>query len=150
MIVYYMDDSILQNNEFQHKVYERLQAWMETETVDVLLISTSHKQTALFERFRQTHPDMELLTSPALFDVAGLRGNLHTTFLALEDFAPVQSYSGTFVRFDTDTKTMERIYLDLCMEYDADFGMSDACIEELEQMLSEKIAQMLKKKPTLH
>ena len=59
----------------------------------------------------------------------------------------MQSFSGSFVAYDTKRAACERIYLELFMEHDA--SDMDSFVEELEEMLSEKLQMLQKKKSIL-
>ena len=59
----------------------------------------------------------------------------------------MQSFSGSFVAYDTKRAACERIFLELFMELDA--SDLDSFVEELEEMLSEKLQMLQKKKSIL-
>ena len=59
----------------------------------------------------------------------------------------MQSFSGSFVSYDTERAVCERIYLELFMEHDT--SDMDSFVEELEEMLSEKLLMLQKKKTIL-
>ena len=88
-----------------------------------------------------------VLASPAQFEFQGVRGDLRNGFLSVEGFPEMQSFSGSFVAYDTKRAACERIYLELFMEHDA--SDMDSFVEELEEMLSEKLQMLQKKKSIL-
>lgn len=56
----------------------------------------------------------------------------------------MQSYSGSFVAYDTEKHICERIYLELFLDHD-DVEIDDF-VKEIEEMLSDKIQTRLKNK----
>ena len=137
MIFYYIDDSMLARNEFATAVLHRFECWMEHHPADLVLVSTAQKN----------HPQLEHFASPAQFEFQGVRGDLRNGFLCVEGFPEMQSFSGSFVAYDTKRAACERIYLELFMEHDA--SDMDSFVEELEEMLSEKLQMLQKKKSIL-
>lgn len=133
MIFYYIDDSMLARNEFATAVLHRFECWME-----------HHPQ---LEHFVDAMKRTTVLASPAQFEFQGVRGDLRNGFLCVEGFPEMQSFSGSFVAYDTKRAACERIYLELFMEHDA--SDMDSFVEELEEMLSEKLQMLQKKKSIL-
>lgn len=147
MIFYYIDDSMLARNEFATAVLHRFECWMEHHPADLVLVSTAQKDNPQLEHFIDTMKHTTVLASPAQFEFQGIRGDLRNGFLCVEGFSEMQSFSGSFVVYDTKRAVCERIYLELFMEHDT--SDMDSFVEELEEMLSEKLQMLQKKKSIL-
>ena len=139
MIFYYIDDSMLARNEFATAVLHRFECWMEHHPADLVLVSTAQKNHPQLEHFVDAMKRTTVLASPAQFEFQGV--------LCVEGFPEMQSFSGSFVAYDTKRAACERIYLELFMEHDA--SDMDSFVEELEEMLSEKLQMLQKKKSIL-
>lgn len=142
MKLYYIDDSMFQKSQFATQTLYRFERYVQKHACDVILISAAHEDDVNIERLRKSLGNVNVLVSPCLFDVEGVRGNLLNTLLAIEDFPSMQTFSGSFVAFDTNTGIVQRIYLELFIEHDFDV---DYIVREMEQMLHEKIIKMKKK-----
>ena len=147
MIFYYIDDSMLARNEFATAVLHRFECWMEHHPADLVLVSTAQKNHPQLEHFVDAMKRTTVLASPAQFEFQGVRGDLRNGFLCVEGFPEMQSFSGSFVAYDTKRAACERIYLELFMEHDA--SDMDSFVEKLEEMLSEKLQMLQKKKSIL-
>lgn len=143
MKLYYLDDSFFQQSKFSHQVLFRFERYMMKHGPCTLLISSGNAENSDLKGFREVMSEMDILVSPALFDIEGVRGNLHTTFLSVEGFPSMQTYSGSFVEYDTETMKCSRIYLELFIDHEDDM---DQIVEEMEHILHEKIREMSKKK----
>lgn len=135
MKFYYIDDSMFQRSEFSEQILFRFERYLARNKGRMVFISSSHKDTAALERFIIGAKNTLVLLSPALFEVEGIRGNLHDTFLAVEGFPPMESFSGSCVEYDTETNSCRRIYLELFPKHDVDF---ENIVSELEKILSEQ------------
>lgn len=136
MKLYYIDDSFFQNSHFSRQMLYRFECYMKRCGRGAVLISSSKKDNVDLEHFCINHTDCSILMSPALFDIEGVRGQLHASFLAVEDFPSMQAYSGSFVLYDTETKQCERIYLELFVDYDGDLSLA---LEKMQDMLAESL-----------
>lgn len=146
MKFYYIDDSMFQDSEFAQVVRYRFEKKLEQNKVQMILISASdakNKSLCEFVQNWRAH-NVTIIVSPALFEVDGIRGNLRTTYAAIENYPPLQSYSGTCVEYDIEHKIPKRIYLDLFTHYDDEAGF-DTLIEELEEMIQNRISGIDKK-----
>ena len=147
MIFYYIDDSMLARNEFATAVLHRFECWMEHHPAESCAGKYSTKNHPQLEHFVDAMKRTTVLASPAQFEFQGVRGDLRNGFLCVEGFPEMQSFSGSFVAYDTKRAACERIYLELFMEHDA--SDMDSFVEELEEMLSEKLQMLQKKKSIL-
>lgn len=144
MKLYYIDDSMFQRSEFCEQILFRFERYLARNKGRMVFISSSHRETVALERFISGVKNTPVLVSPALFEIEGIRGNLHDTFLAVEGFPPMQSYSGSCVEYDTKTQECRRIYLEMFLnQNDPDY---ENIVEELEKILSEQMEITKKKK----
>lgn len=144
MKFYYIDESMFLNSEFAKQVLFRFERFILKNSATMIFISSSRKENEAIRRFKKTVDHIPVLISPSLFDIEGVRGNLHSTFLTVDEFSIMQSFSGSCVEYDMESKTCRRIYLEMFLEHDDDEDL-DSIVEELEQMLSEKILRTRKK-----
>lgn len=144
MKFYYIDESMFVNSEFAKQVLFRFERFILKNSATMIFISSSRKENEAIRRFKKTVDHIPVLISPSLFDIEGVRGNLHSTFLTVDEFSIMQSFSGSCVEYDMESKTCRRIYLEMFLEHDDDEDL-DSIVEELEQMLSEKILRTRKK-----
>lgn len=144
MKFYYIDDSMFQESQFSQTMLRRFMSYIEEEDTGVIFISGDDEgNESLREFIEYSCRDIQVMMSTALFDIDGLRGNLHTSFLLLDGFPSMQSYSGSCVEYDEDTKQCRRIYFDLFPNHETiDL---DLFVEELEEVLSGKIRGFKKK-----
>lgn len=148
MKFYYIDDSMFHQNEFAEQILKRFQRLLLRNTANMLFISAVDTKSQNLEKFVNSLKHIPVLVSPALFDIEGIRGNLHKTFLEVEGYPIMQSYSGSCIEYDTETKTCQRIYLEMFIENDVpDFDM---IVNELEELLSDKLKSMKKKKTIIN
>lgn len=113
MKFYYIDDNMLSNSEFANQILHRFRSYIEKYPADLILVSAAHKESPQLMHFIESMEDTMVLASPCQFDYQGTRGNLRDTYLQLEGFKDMHSYSGSFVVYDTSTKHCERMYLEL-------------------------------------
>lgn len=146
MKLYYIDDSMFQKSFFSQQILSRFERYFQAHGKGIIFISSGSKDNENIEYFYDVMADTTILMSPSLFDIEGVRGNLHSTFLAVENFPLMQSYSGTFVEYDTKKHTCQRIYLEMFLHHEEDL---EDIVLEMEQILNEKI-QLMKKKTTLN
>lgn len=147
MKLYYIDDSMFQQTQFATQVLHRFECILEQNLQSLVLISITKEDNKLLERFLLTYKNTSVLLSPTLFDYDTIRGNLHTTFLAVEGFPIMESYSGSCVEYDTDTMKARRLYLELFLDYD-DYDV-DSIVKEMEKILSDTL-HFVKKKTNLN
>lgn len=145
MKLYYIDDTMFQSTLFQEEMRTRFIFHLRKHRVQMIFISNAHKETQALQDFITHCKNIPVVMSPALFDFDQVKGNLHTTFLAIEGYPPMQTYSGTCVEYDTETKTCQRIYFDMFanQHQEEDF---DYLVDELEKVIQEKVKGMKKKK----
>ena len=146
MKLYYIDDSMFQRSQFSQQMLFRFERYFKTHGEGVIFISSGSKKNVNLDYFCDSMSDTTIITSPSLFDIDGIRGNLHSTFLSIENFPRMQSFSGTFVEYDTAINRCRRIYLEMFVNHDEDV---DEIMKEMEQLLNEKI-QLMKKKTTMN
>lgn len=91
---------------------------LQKNSVKLILISSSREENVLLQEFIEECGSIPVLVSPALFEVEGVRGQLHSTFLALEGYPAMQSYSGSCIEYDEESGSSQRIYLDLFPSYE--------------------------------
>ena len=144
MKIYYIDDSMLSKSEFATQILSRFEFHLKKEPADLILISAGDKESPLLKHFIETQLHTPILVSPAQFDFQGVRGDLHNSVCKIEGFSDMQSYSGSFVAYDTEQDICERIYLELFLDHDN--GEIDDFVKEIEEMLSDKIQSRLKNK----
>ncbi|WP_416325041.1 hypothetical protein [[Eubacterium] hominis] len=146
MVVYYIDDSFFQDSAFAKEMYERFLLRVERFEKGIILISSSHNYSKEIQQFKRNLSDgFAVLESPAVFDIDGIRGNLRGTYLALEDFDCMQTFSGSCIEYDTKKHQCERIYFDLFPEH-LQLGELDLLKNFLENMLGKKVKSFKKKK----
>lgn len=127
--------------ELRERFYHRIQE----QGGDLVLISASHTKDAQIRSWKQELPDVTVLESPVVFDHQELHGNLHHAFLALEGYPVFEAFHGSCIEIDTTKHTMERVYLDLFPEHLHQNDL-DLLMDQLEDMLSEKMKGFKKKK----
>lgn len=147
MKLYYIDESMFQNSHFASQVLHRFEQLLAKNQDNFVLISVTKEHNKHIEHFLSSQKHTTVLQSPALFDFASVRGNLHTTFLAVDEFPVMESFSGSCVEYDTDAKQAQRIYLELFIDHD-EIDM-EYIVKEMEEMLHEKI-EFLKKKTIMN
>ena len=146
MKLYYIEDTMFLSNPMQDKVRERFLCLLQKEQTKMILISSCHKHTEHLQEFIENHQNV--LVSPSIFEIDGVRGHLHSTFLTVEGFPSMQPFSGAVVEYDEDTKTCRRIYLDMFLEHEI-YEETVLEIEDLKQFLEEEF-QKIKKKFIVH
>lgn len=145
MLIYYIDDSFLQSSAFSKQMLQKLQLLMQKEHPQLVLISAYPTTNPRLDAFIQAHQDeTTLLTSPRIFDIEGIRGNLQNAWLLLEGFAMKRCCSGSFLTFDTQTRQCTRRYLELFPDQAS--ADTDDLIERIEAILLEHFG----KNRTLH
>lgn len=136
MKLYYIDDSLFQDSPFAEKVRKRFISLLRKNSVKLILISSSKEPNSLLQEFIASCQGIPVLVSPALFDMEGIRGQLHSAFLAIEGYPSMQSYSGSCVEYDEKSGTCKRIYLDLFPSYERETALQvEEFKEELLQLL---------------
>lgn len=146
MKLYYIEDTMFLSNPMQDKVRERFLSLLQKEQTKIIFISSCHKHTEYLQEFIENYHNV--LVSPAIFEIDGIRGQLHSTFLSIEGFPSMQPYSGSVVEYDEDTKTCRRIYLDMFLNHEI-FEDTAFEIEDLKEFLEEEF-QKIKKKYKVH
>ena len=146
MKVYYIDDSFFQNSPFSKEMLERFLNKIEHLNQGIILISSTHTYEKEIKHFKdEISSDLVVLQSPAVFDIHGIRGNLRSSFLALEDFDSVQTFSGSCIEYDVEAHTCERIYFDLFPKH-YHLNELEMIMDHLEDVLSDKVKNFKKKK----
>lgn len=138
------------DNAIANQILERFTRLVEKNNVRAIMISKMGKETRRMHAFIHSLKGVfTIITSPAHIQMDGLQGDLKRTSLKLTSFPLMKPYSGCCVVYDVDTKSCERIYLEMFLNYEeADFH---SIVKEFEQILSEKINTIKKKKTsTLH
>lgn len=146
MKLYYIEDTMFVNSKYAAELRERFFQRIHGQQECLVLISSTHtrdEQLALWKQGIDEH--ILVLESPVVFDHQEIKGNLHATFLALEGYPVVEAFNGTLVEIDTETHTMERIYFDLFPDH-LHQNELDLLMDQLEDMLSEKMKGYKKKK----
>ena len=114
MYIYYIDDSFFQPSAFSRTMLARLERCFEADPPSVILISAAERHNIRMNRFIQKYrQNINVLISPCLFDVCGIRGHLRSTLLLLDDYGFHRCFSGSYVLYDCVRKSDERRYLDL-------------------------------------
>lgn len=144
MKFYYIDDSMFHQNAFAEQILARFQRLILKNSAAMLFISAVDTESNNLEDFLNSLKHMPVLVSPALFDIEGICGNLHKTFLEVEGYPIMQSYSGSCIEYDSITKTCQRIYLEMFLE--KEIPDLDFIVNELEELLNDKLKSMKKKK----
>ena len=149
MKVYYIDDSFFQDSAFSKEMQERLLNRMHHLLQGIILISSTHTYEKEIQYFKnEISPNIVVLQSPAVFDIDGIRGNLRSSFLALENFESMQTFSGSCVVYDTEVHTCERIYFDLFPKH-YHLNELEMFMNHLEDVLSDKVKNFKKKKDSI-
>lgn len=149
MKVYYIDDSFFQNSAFSNEMLERLMNKMHHLNQGIILISSTHAYEKEIKYFKdEISSDIVVLQSPAVFDIDGIRGNLRSSFLALEDFDSMQTFSGSCVEYDIEAHTCDRIYFDLFPKH-YHLNELEMFMDHLEDVLSDKVKSFKKKKDSI-
>ena len=139
-----MDDSFFLDSMFAKELHDRLFSTIDRLEKGLILISSTHAHTKEIQKLkREVGQGVAVIESPAVFDVDGIRGNLRSCFLALENFPSVQTYSGSCIVFDTEKHTWERFYFDLFPKH---YRVMDLLMNHLEDKMSEKTVLFKKKK----
>lgn len=149
MKVYYIDDSFFQNCSFAKEMLERFMNKIEHLKQGIILISSTHVYDKEIQQLKkEISSDIVVLQSPAMFDIDGIRGNLRSSFLALEDFESMQAFSGSCIEYDTEAHTCVRIYFDLFPKH---YHMNELemFMDHLEDLLSDKVKGFKKKKDSI-
>ena len=137
MKVYYIDDSFFQTTDFAREILHRFENYKLLHGNGPILISAAKQENAVMQEYIRQYDEGIILTSPALFDMEGVRGNLHSTLLSLEGFAPMQTYSGSFVEYDTETMCCKRIYLEMFIHHtQSDIDVMKQMLEMLDEQLA--------------
>lgn len=141
MKCYYIDDSMFYDTDFSKEVLHRFLNLCE-HSANVIFISSSHYSLPLFDQFIndvKLH-NIQIIKSPAIFDISGVRGNLSDIGLYIEGFPKMESYSGSCIEYDIKSNTCKRIYLDLFPQYHQDD--MDMLLKNLKRMLEEEIKSL--------
>lgn len=138
MYIYYIDDVMFSDVAFQTKIKARFIDLLRHRRVKLILVSHSGQHNEEWEKFRKIYANISFLRSPALFDVDGICGQLHSTYLAIDGYPPMQAYSGTCVEYDLKRKTCQRIYLDMFPDH---APAKESFEERLERMLRRELAE---------
>ncbi len=138
MKFYYIDDSMFYDTPFSKEVFYRFLNLCE-HRANAVLVSKSHHSLPLFDQFVRDVKlqNIQIIKSPAIFDISGVRGNLSDTSLYIEGFSKMESYSGSCIEYDITTNTCKRIYFDLFPQYHQ--GHRDILLKNLKRMLEEEI-----------
>lgn len=147
MKFYYIDETLLERDEKATSMRNRFENWTKQHPADFILVSSFYKNQKNIESFRQEMEPIEVFVSPMKIDIQGVRGVLHDTCLRMEGFAETQTHSGSFVYYDSEEQHCERIYLEFHPQHDV--GDNVQFVEELEEMLNEKLHMLLKKKKSI-
>lgn len=144
MKFYYIDDAMFESGFFQEEIRHRFLHHMRRNKVKLVLVSCAHAENECYREFLEECKNIPILRSPALFDVDGICGNLHTSYAAVDGYPIQQTFSGTCVEFDEETKRAKRIYLDMFVQHHEEDNL-DFLVDELEKAIQEKIQEMKKK-----
>lgn len=140
MKFFYIDDSYFRSSKFLSEMRKRLYHMFEKIQPDAIFISGMIGGLEAFEGFLKTCRKLQIqvVMSPASFDIQGVKGVLSHTALMLDEFPVVHPYSGSVVVFDIDAKTYERIYLDLFPKQP--YGsFVEELTEEIERILTDYV-----------
>lgn len=143
MILYYIDDTMFQDTTFASQILYRFERYIEHHPCDVIAISIASDERIQIAQVNALAKHCMFLMSPSLFDIEGVQGNLHTSFLSINGFQTMQSYSGSFVKYDMDLMICERVYLDMFVSHNLDL---EWLIEDITHMVKEKLHAIKKKK----
>lgn len=146
MKVYYIDDSFFHRSEFSKEMLERFLARIDHLEKGIILISSTHIYTKEIQRMKEKlSSGIAVIESPAVFDIEGIRGNLRASFLALENFDQMHTFSGSLIEYDTSMHTCERVYLDLFPKH---YHINDLelLMKHLEDILGVKVKTTFRKK----
>lgn len=149
MKYYYIDDTMFLDNELSKQISQRFIRLIKKNKASAVMISSTGKKTRCMQNFIHSIEDATtVVISPAHIHLDGLQGELKSTSLKLDSFPLMRAYSGSCVEYDRDAKTCQRIYLEMFLHYDeVDL---ESIVDEFEQILSEKINTIKKKKTSIH
>ena len=145
MRILYIDDSFFQPTLFAQTLLERLQAQMERLAPSAVLIS-AQKTNELIEAFvKEVSPKRSVLLSPCTFHIDDMQGILRDDALLIEGQRMVFGSEGAFFCYDSETQSLERIYLLLFAKRDEEVLREIA--RQIEEIFKNKFAV---KKHILH
>lgn len=139
MKLYYINDTMFQNTDFNRVIYHRFMKYYNEKNTIAIMISKSHKKQALYDQFLQVMKDtgIQIIQSPSCFDLKEVKGVLTNTSLTLDGFGIMHCYSGCCIEFDLLQQSYHRIYLEMFPAYEN--NSVDAIIKEIEQMIDKKL-----------
>ena len=149
MKFYYIDDAMFEAVAFQEEIRHRFLCHLRKNQVKLILVSAAHKENGRYRKFLEECKNISIVRSPAIFDVDGICGTLHTGYAAIEGYPIQHAYSGTCVEFDEKEKKAKRIYLDMFVDHHEEENF-DFLVEELEKAIQDKIFDMKKKKDEIN
>lgn len=119
MICVYLDDSFCKDTSFQKEMQRRLFIQCSFYEVDFICISKSDPNVTMEHPFilELKKRGYEVILSPSSFDIQGVCGLLQVHALTLQPFDQMQTFSGSFLIYDTEAGSCERIYLDIFPNY---------------------------------
>ena len=140
MKFYYIDDSYFRDSAFLLEMRKRLFHLCQKQDVHMIFVSGSDAHATGLDNFlSMCHDfDIQVLMSPATFEIDDVKGVLNTTSLEIQGCAPFQSYSGSLIYYDSNTCEYERYYLELFLKHETD-AFVDVLSDELEEVLKELI-----------
>lgn len=119
---------------------ERLLSLCERDHVSVIFVSGEDVVGVQFDGFIDicSENNIQVICSPAHFDIYGVQGVLTTGALLVDGFDSMCAYSGSVVSINTDDKTTERIYLEFFPNYPKEH-LNEDITHEIEEILGDAI-----------
>lgn len=151
MKYYYIDDSFFRPSPFLREMRNRFFTLCKEQEASLILISCADANLKYLQEFIENCSDegIQVVISPASFDVQGVKGVLTTTQLTIDGYETVAAYSGSVVFFDSEKKSCERIYLELFPTHTQDELLQDIN-DEIEKMLMDMLKDPKNKKSRLN
>lgn len=137
MLLYYIDDSFFQPSAFARRMRMRLEACMDRDQPQLLIVSGRRNCDAPLREL-SVRRNIAVLNAPGVFDYAGVRGILRCDSLLLEPVGSMHCFSGSFVRAETLRGRSERVYLEFFQDPQIDAFLR--LCEQLENAISETLS----------
>lgn len=145
MKFFYLDDSYFRISPFLTEMRQRMFRLCREYHIDVIFISGNDVDALTYEKFIGLSYEfyIQVLMSPSVFEIGGIKGILTTTSLTIENFDRMKTFSGSLIYGDTETGKSERLYLELFQTIETD-TLENTFDLELEEALKDILCKEIK------
>ncbi len=147
---YYIDGSFFEDSQRSREYLHRFIKHLQRNRIEMILVSIKEKDNPIFEKFKERYHSVPIIycSTNNGMEIAmnNIQGVLQLDCVDLVDYGKFYPMSGSCVEFDASEKKARRIHFNVFANYHEEDSY-DFLVDELENMIFDKLSKMKKNKP---